>query len=276
MTFYIWYAILIIVEPILEEIVDVIVPARAKRGREKKKGMKIPEYKLGLLMSSFIGLVFLFSCVITSVDAAREIPLSVIVEKINQEQVESITIRGDKIAAKLKDGTRLYSKKDPELSLSESLLNLGVSVEKLKKVEIIVKEKEPLAVWFWPVFLFILPLIIFPLWFIALYFLILFGFKILKIERAPKSKIVIYIITTTLLGLLLSYVVSPALRYISNNIVPYLTNFLIYFGIVFLLLKYYFLLSGKKLWQFLLYLIILNLILSGIIILIQLFPRLFL
>jgi len=220
-----------------------------------------------------MGFVFLSSFLITSADAAKEIPLSIIVEKINQEQVESIIVQGNNIEAELKDGTRLYSKKEPELSLSESLLNLGVSVEKLKKVEIVVKEKGTLAVWFWPVFLFILPLIIFPLWFIALYFLILLGFRILKIERAPKSKIIVYIITIFLLGLFLSYVVSPALRDISNKIVLYLTNFLIYFGIVFLLLQHYFLLSGKKLWQFLLYLIFLNLIFSiVVIILIQLIP----
>jgi len=235
--------------------------------------MKFPKYKLGLLIFSFMGFVFLSSFLITSADAAKEIPLSIIVEKINQEQVESIIVQGNNIEAELKDGTRLYSKKEPELSLSESLLNLGVSVEKLKKVEIVVKEKGTLAVWFWPVFLFILPLIIFPLWFIALYFLILLGFRILKIERAPKSKIIVYIITIFLLGLFLSYVVSPALRDISNKIVLYLTNFLIYFGIVFLLLKHYFLLSGKKLWQFLLYLIFLNLIFSiVVIILIQLIP----
>lgn len=235
--------------------------------------MKFPKHKFGLLIFSFMGFVFLSGYLITSADAANEIPLSVLVEKINQEQVESITIRGDNIEAELKDGTRLYSKKEPKLSLSESLLNLGVSVEKLKEVEIVVKEEKSLTVWFWPVFLFILPLIIFPLWFIALYFLILLGFKILKIERAPKSKIIIYIITMLLLGLFLSYVVLPALRDILNKIALYLTNFLIYFGVVFLLLKYYFLLSGKKLWQFLLYLIVLNLIFSAVIItLFQLIP----
>ena len=236
--------------------------------------MKFPKYKLGLLIFSFMGFVFLSSFLITSADAAKEIPLSIIVEKINQEQVESIIVQGNNIEAELKDGTRLYSKKEPELSLSESLLNLGVSVEKLKKVEIVVKEKGTLAVWFWPVFLFILPLVILPMvWFIAFYFLILLGFKILKIERAPKSKIIIYIFTMFLLGLFLNYAIPTIFKDITSRFVLYSIHFLISFGIVFLLLKYYFLLSGKKLWQFLLYLIVLNLILSMvIIILIQFIP----
>ena len=70
-----------------------------------------------------------------------EIPLSVLVEKIEQEQVKSITIQNHNIKALLKDGKYLYSKKEKELSLAETFLNYGASPEKLKDIEIIIKKE---------------------------------------------------------------------------------------------------------------------------------------
>ena len=115
-------------------------------------------------------------------------------------------------------------------------------------------------------------LFIFPLigWFLVFYFLILLGFKVLKIEGIPRSKIVPYIFVMFISASFLQPAIIKIFENTLNKPSLYLLNILISFGIVFLLLKYYFLLSRKKLWQFLLYLIILNSVFSGIIILIQL------
>lgn len=119
--------------------------------------------------------------------------------------------------------------------------------------------------------LFLGPAVIFIfIWFLVAYFLIRLGFKILKIEEIPsRSKIFVFLFVTFLLSLF----VTPTINKIFENVLnkPSLTflNILIYLGITFSFLRYSFLLSGKKLWQFLLYLIVLNLIFSGIIALVQ-------
>ncbi|MFC1663889.1 hypothetical protein ACFL0A_02085 [Patescibacteria group bacterium] len=115
-------------------------------------------------------------------------------------------------------------------------------------------------------------LVLFPIFifFVISYFLISLGLKILKIEGISRSKIVVYIFMMFLLGSFLQPAVNKFLGNAVNMPTLYLINTLISFGIALLLLKYYFLLFGKKLWQFLLYLIALNLIFSGVITLMQL------
>lgn len=198
------------------------------------------------------------------------IPLSSIAEKIEQEQVESITIQGINIEAVLKDGTHLYSKKETETSFSEALLSYGVTAEKLKNVRVEIKGEKLLTTWFGPLLLFILPFIGFIGWLLVFYFLILLGFRVLKIEGIPRFKIAIYIFVMFLFASFLQPVIIKIFENILNKPSLYLINTLISLGITFLLLKYYFLLSGKKLWQFLLYLIVLSLVFSGIFTLIQL------
>lgn len=118
-------------------------------------------------------------------------------------------------------------------------------------------------------------LIIFIGRFVLSYFLIFFGFKVLKIEGIPKSKIIVYIIAMFLIGAVLDYIMPVVLKPIIGSLVLYSSyivfaiNFLISFIIVILFLKYYFLLAGKKLWQFLLYLILLNLFFNAIIVIIS-------
>ena len=118
----------------------------------------------------------------------------------------------------------------------------------------------------------VLLLFIFPLisLFLIFYFIILLGFKFLKIEGIPKFKIVPYIFIMFLSGSFLQPAITKIFENILNKPSLYLVNTFISLGIIFLLLKYYFLLSGKKLWQFLLYLIVLSLVFSGIIALLQL------
>jgi len=194
----------------------------------------------------------------------EEISLSVLAEKIQQEKVESITIKGDNIEAVLKDGTVLHSKKEMEHSLTKSLLNYGVSAKKLSKVDVKVeREKFPVALkLFLP---FLVPILVFGVWFLIFYFLILLGFRILKIKGIPRSKITVYVFVMFLLGLFLNSAVLAVFESVSNRIILYFTSVLISFLVVFLLLKYYFLLSGKKLWQFLLYLVVLSFILSTVV-----------
>lgn len=196
----------------------------------------------------------------TTVNSTEEISLTTLAEKIQQEQIESIVIQGDTLEVVLKDGTQLHSKKEIESSLTESLLNYGASAKELSEVNIEVKsEKFPVALKFFLPFLFIFGLIF------VYYHLILTGFKILKIEEVPRSKVTIYVSIMFLLSLFLNSTISIILRNVSYKPIFYFTSVSVSFLIVFLLLKYYFLLSGKKLWQFLLYLIVVSITLSLVI-----------
>ena len=195
-------------------------------------------------------------------------PLSAVVEKINQEKVESIIVQGTDIEVVLKNGTRLYSKREVEEgALSENLLEYGVTTEKLKKVMIETKAVEQsLTNWLGPI-LFFLPIIYFAFIIIAPYYIILWGFKIFKISGISNSKIIGYVIIYVALVFLVEKLFNPlvGLGVESNRLIYYFTNNFIYLAVNFLLLKYYLKLSGKKLWHFFLYLIVTGLIFSVLI-----------
>ena len=116
---------------------------------------------------------------------------------------------------------------------------------------------------------FLLPLSIYIIWFFVFYFVIKGGLRLLKIKDVPDSKIRIYILIMIILGLFIKPLIYSTFSSFSNKIVPYLADLFIDFLMVFSLLKYYFHLSGKKLWQFLLYLIsiniLFNLVISGLL-----------
>lgn len=107
----------------------------------------------------------------------------------------------------------------------------------------------------------LLPIFVF---FLVSYFLILLGLKILKIEGVTRSKIIVYIFIMFLMGSFLQPVINKSLVDAVNTLALYLINSLISFGIAFAILKYYFSLSGRKLWFFFLYLIVINLIFLGL------------
>lgn len=109
--------------------------------------------------------------------------------------------------------------------------------------------------------------IYFALIFVAPYLIIWGGLKILRISGISKSKIVGYVIIYVILFFLIEELFKPlfGLSIESKRFISYFTDNLIYLVANFLLLKYYLHLSGRKLWQFFLYLIVAGLILSGII-----------
>lgn len=213
--------------------------------------------------------IFSLSSIVTATKPIILTPLSDIAEKIQQGQVEKITIEGNDIRVELKEGSYLHSKTESGISLMESLKDYGVDVNNLKDIEIELKSSGQ-SIFELFLFPFFLPFVIYIGWFLVFYFLILASFKILKIEGIPRYKITTYIFAMFIFGLFFSPIISAILKDIPNKFLLYFVNILISFSFTILFLKYYFLLSGKKLWQFFLYLILLNLIFSGIITVINL------
>lgn len=118
-------------------------------------------------------------------------------------------------------------------------------------------------------FYFILPIVFFALIIIAPYYIILGGLRLLRIGGISKSKVFVFylllIITAFLINKTFTLFLLNNLKIRSNSIIYWLINNAIYLVVNFLLLRYYFHLSGKKLWQFFLYLVVIGLIFSVLI-----------
>lgn len=105
---------------------------------------------------------------------------------------------------------------------------------------------------------FFLPIVYFLFIVLAPLFIIWGGLKIFNIQGIPKRKIIIYLIVFVLAFFCVDNFFGPragiSLAYLGIQII----DNLIYLAINFLLLKYYFHLFGKKLYLFLVYLIVAN------------------
>ncbi len=99
----------------------------------------------------------------------EEISFSQLVEDINQEKVKKITVSGSELSILYQDETEIESRKETESSLSESLMNLGVSAEKLAKLEIETKKEQGTWIWLGPILIFVLPLLLFGLFFFFIF-----------------------------------------------------------------------------------------------------------
>ena len=109
------------------------------------------------------------------------------------------------------------------------------------------------------------------IWFLAYYVFILIGFKILKIKEIQKFKVIVFLFVIFFISLFLSSITLAIFRDIAGKFTIHLIYNSILFLVIFLLLKHYFLLSGKKLWQFFLYLIFFNFVSSIVGIMIGLY-----
>ncbi|MAF20862.1 MAG: cell division protein FtsH [Parcubacteria group bacterium] len=115
----------------------------------------------------FLTIAGFFTLVNSPAEKAKEVSLSQLVEQINQEQISTITIRGDRLEIDLKDGSQEKATKEKEASLTESLKNYGLETEKLKLINLEIKGESGLAFWVGSILPFLLPLVIigFFFWF---------------------------------------------------------------------------------------------------------------
>ncbi len=96
----------------------------------------------------------------------QEISLSQLAQKIQSEEIKEIIVKNDNLEITLAGGAKEKSKKETGVGLSETLNNLGVSQEKISKVEIKIEEEDSVAALLLNTLPFILPflLIIFIFW----------------------------------------------------------------------------------------------------------------
>ncbi|HBB49333.1 TPA: cell division protein FtsH [Candidatus Nomurabacteria bacterium] len=95
----------------------------------------------------------------------EEISLSDLVKKINAGEVKKVDVNGDELSVSLNDGSVLFSKKEPENSLTQTFSNYGVSKEALDKVAIEIKNPSGALFWISALLPFVLPFLLIVLFF---------------------------------------------------------------------------------------------------------------
>lgn len=71
----------------------------------------------------------------------KTVGLDVLVNRINNEEIDSVSVEGDKISLALKDGNKEIVKKENQDSLTSLLKDLGVSADKISKLNITIKDQ---------------------------------------------------------------------------------------------------------------------------------------
>lgn len=119
-------------------------------------------------LAAFILLVAVFSSFGSFSDERESVSLSLLVQKIKSGEVISLTLEGDKILAQLKDETIIESRKEPESSVTESLVNFGLTGTELTALNIEVKSERSFGFILLSILPILLPflLIIFFFWFL--------------------------------------------------------------------------------------------------------------
>lgn len=110
----------------------------------------------------FLLIVLVFSLSGTGLAKPARINTGEMVTQINQDQVESIVVQGADINIKLKDGKEELVKKEAGQTFSELLDNLGISKDKISKLNIEVKDNEGFDYWLGSIILpILLPILLF-------------------------------------------------------------------------------------------------------------------
>ncbi len=118
-----------------------------------------------LVLLIFLGISAVFSLFFQPLGETKQITISQLVQDINQDKIKIVTISGNDIEVVYQDGSKAKAKKEPEIALSQSLINYGIEKEKLKNVEIEVKEAGGGWVWLGPILISILPVAVLGLFF---------------------------------------------------------------------------------------------------------------
>jgi len=117
----------------------------------------------------FLIISTLYSAVVGNKAKIEEVPVSKIAQDISLGDVKKVIVEGGMINAEYNDGTKKKSKKENESSLSQTLVNYGVSAENLAKVEVEVKNESGFGFYLLNILPFLLPilLIVFVFWMLS-------------------------------------------------------------------------------------------------------------
>ncbi|MBZ9578305.1 ATP-dependent zinc metalloprotease FtsH [Patescibacteria group bacterium] len=126
----------------------------------------------------FLAISAIFALFFQPVEREKVLSLTQLVKEIEQEKIKRITVSNNELEIIYQDGTKAKSRKEPEIALSESLINYGLSQEKLQKIEITAEEKREILSWLGPI-----------LYFLPFIFLIFFFWLIFRQARTGATQV---------------------------------------------------------------------------------------
>ena len=114
-----------------------------------------------LILIIFLTISYLFSLYSTQNTPVEKIGLEKLVQEINNEEVASITVKGDNLAIVLKDNRQQTAYKEPGESLSQLLRNYEVSPEKMTAVNVKIKNDSTATIILTTVLPLLIPILVF-------------------------------------------------------------------------------------------------------------------
>lgn len=122
-----------------------------------------------IILLLFLIISGLFTLLTEPLGESEEISITKLAKDINQGRVKKIIARDSKLEIFLEGEKKAIVNKEKEISLVESLISYGTEPEKLKEVEIEIKESEKSMDWLAPLLLSFLPLLILIIFFWSIF-----------------------------------------------------------------------------------------------------------
>lgn len=114
-----------------------------------------------LILIIFLTISYLFSLYSTQNTPVEKIGLEKLVQEINNEEVASITVKGDNLSIVLKDNRQQTAYKEPGESLSQLLRNYEVSPEKMTAVNVKIKNDSTATIILTTILPLLIPILVF-------------------------------------------------------------------------------------------------------------------
>lgn len=115
---------------------------------------------LGIVFAILISVAFFASLFVEQGPKVSTIAISELVMKVNDGAIKEMTVRGDEVSATTTDDARLLVKKEPSVSIFETLVNAGADKEKVSSIKIEVRDPSGAAVFFASIIPVILPFLL--------------------------------------------------------------------------------------------------------------------
>ena len=98
--------------------------------------MKVLFRSIGIVFLALLGLSLVVSLLSGGFSEPERAPLSTIVEKLNAGQIKEITVEEEQLKIVTSENKELISRKEPGVSVFETLISAGANKEKLAAVKI--------------------------------------------------------------------------------------------------------------------------------------------
>lgn len=109
--------------------------------------MKILTRNILIAFAVLFILAGLFSLFIKPTQAPKKIIFSELINLVNENKVQKISVEKNSLSIELKDGTKAVTQKESESSLTETLKNYGVAQDKINQVNLELKEPVEYGAW---------------------------------------------------------------------------------------------------------------------------------